>query len=452
MRFIQFGCWNQLKEREKCDKLNPSGNPLSKVMTVLNEYTREWSNIDDFIIVSGDNYYPGKETTKYKTGTVFNGEVLTEDLKIKKKKIYIEDLESGFNCLPTNIEIDMILGNHDLETQKIKKPTLYLEDDTLETRGSCIILNTENELSKRLPNVNFGLFITKYDTVSKTLILMIDTSIYDEDDWSEYLPCYKYLVDRNAAESDEDYKERIRSFQKDKIMNEIIKHEPDGIMNIIISGHHPISGYKLKIGDEKNISNIKENKFVILGNNLIPFIHLLKEIYQQVNDIRVRYYYLCADLHLYQQGKIELNIDSENAMLIEQYIVGTGGTELDPNPFNVQYYGVRGRIPIEIVNEIEFRIIPSSNDKYRMRRNDIEISKNNYGYGFIECILNAEQPPSFNFILVSPMEGGRMKRVSKINKKKNKTYKKTYKKTYNKKNNKKKKTNKKRRISNRQRN
>ena len=37
-----------------------------------------------------------------------------------------------------------------------------------------------------------------------------------------------------------------------------------------------------------------------------------------------RYHYLCADLHLYQEGVVTIDV-----MEINQYIVGTGGAELD---------------------------------------------------------------------------------------------------------------------------
>ena len=40
----------------------------------------------------------------------------------------------------------------------------------------------------------------------------------------------------------------------------------------------------------------------------------------------VNYNYLCADLHLHQEGYVKIN-----DMVINQYIVGTGGTKLDDN-------------------------------------------------------------------------------------------------------------------------
>ena len=58
MKFLQFGCWNQLKEKEgRCDIKNPI-NSLSRVMKTLNEYI-EFSH-PNYLIVSGDNYYTEK--------------------------------------------------------------------------------------------------------------------------------------------------------------------------------------------------------------------------------------------------------------------------------------------------------------------------------------------------------------------------------------------------------
>ena len=58
MKFFQFGCWNQLKEKKSiCDNRNPT-NPLSRVMKTLAEKTIETA--PDFIIISGDNYYSEK--------------------------------------------------------------------------------------------------------------------------------------------------------------------------------------------------------------------------------------------------------------------------------------------------------------------------------------------------------------------------------------------------------
>jgi hypothetical protein len=43
-----------------------------------------------------------------------------------------------------------------------------------------------------------------------------------------------------------------------------------------------------------------------------------------VSNTEAQYYYLCADLHLYQAGTININ---NGEMIIKQYIVGTGGNK-----------------------------------------------------------------------------------------------------------------------------
>ena len=77
MKFINFGCWN----KGKC-KMNSLDNPVSAIMQHINNdvlNSLETPNPYNFIVVSGDNYYPEK----------FN------KIKIFKEK----DLSSGFDCL-----------------------------------------------------------------------------------------------------------------------------------------------------------------------------------------------------------------------------------------------------------------------------------------------------------------------------------------------------------------
>ena len=43
-------------------------------------------------------------------------------------------------------------------------------------------------------------------------------------------------------------------------------------------------------------------------------------------------YYLCADIHLYQQSTFTINPSASNEIIIYQYIVGTGGADQDELP------------------------------------------------------------------------------------------------------------------------
>src|SRR5258706_2328762 len=124
-KFIHFGCWNQ----GFCDKKN-SDNSISKVMKLLQNKVDGVDGVD-FIVVAGDNYYPKK---------------IVEDVR-KKKIIEPWNLKSGFDCLPDKIQIYMLLGNHDIETNTSTKNVLYIKDqnesDQKSEEGNCFILNKE---------------------------------------------------------------------------------------------------------------------------------------------------------------------------------------------------------------------------------------------------------------------------------------------------------------------
>lgn len=279
--FVHFGCWNQ----GLCDMVEKN-NPLSNVMFTLNEYVK---HIDiDFITVAGDNYYPNK----IKIG---------KDKKIKR--IYDKNLKSGFDCLPNGKEIYMLLGNHDLETNLEKNPNIFIEDtDTLEE--NCYILSKELEYSdSHKPPIKFVFNQSKL--IDKTLILMIDTSLYSKTP-EEYLQCYNNLLSKNLKSIGD-----IIKIQSMFVLNSI-KKNMGRFRNLVLIGHHPITGNKVKNG----LKLIKPFK---------GFIDLFVDIYNILGDT-VNYNYLCADLHLHQEGYVRIN-----DMVINQYIVGTGGTKLDDN-------------------------------------------------------------------------------------------------------------------------
>ena len=90
-RFIHFGCWN----RDGCinkDSVVNNNTPVTKVMTTLKKYISETK--PEFITIAGDNYYPKVDTTS----------------GAKIKKIIKQDLISGFECLPKDNKIDLLLG------------------------------------------------------------------------------------------------------------------------------------------------------------------------------------------------------------------------------------------------------------------------------------------------------------------------------------------------------
>jgi DNA repair exonuclease SbcCD nuclease subunit len=114
-KFIHFGCWNQ----GYCDKTDEDNKtPISEVMRQLEKTIKAAKTKHDFIVVAGDNYYPNKPEKKEKTEKKDKTEKSEKtEKKVKEGKTIIQgNLESGFNCLPSGIEINIILGNHDLET------------------------------------------------------------------------------------------------------------------------------------------------------------------------------------------------------------------------------------------------------------------------------------------------------------------------------------------------
>ena len=338
--FIHFGCWNNL------DK-----GCLKNVMNLLNNRLEDINKPNiDFLTVAGDNYYTIKE--------LYNG---------KKKKIIIpEQMNLGFDYLPKDIDIYMIIGNHDLETNTGQHNFFInnLENPVLE--NDCKVIEYENIAIRDNRNIDYQLSHEKM-LKNGTLVLMIDTSMY-ESIAELFLPCYRSFLKNDSITIE------ILQTQQLEFIKETIKKYNDEIKNLIIIGHHPIIGLKLKKDKSKTVQDI------------INFDDVLKAIYELLQN-NVNYFYLCADIHLYQSGSISLKIDEESNMNIQQYIVGTGGTNLDKCP---------------ILSEIE---------NERLTYTMIECKET---CGFLECIMNKDIP-SFTFNEVD-FEGGKKKRINKTKK------------------------------------
>jgi hypothetical protein len=132
-------------------------------------------------------------------------------------------------------------------------------------------------------------------------------------DSNKYLPCYRQFAKSNLPAETID---TLREYQLTKIGDAIGEKT---FSNIIIAGHHPIQQLKLKEKNDKLFTDIEDFKVV------------LKAIYGLTRSTTPNFYSLCSDLHLYQEGTIHLPVDT-GTMNIKQYIVGTGGTELDSMP------------------------------------------------------------------------------------------------------------------------
>ena len=95
------------------------------------------------------------------------------------------------------------------------------------------------------------------------------------------------------------------------------------------------------------------------------------------------YYYLCADLHLYQKGTIKI----DDKMVIKQYIVGTGGAELDT------------AIPVDSAIRVD-TAIPVYSTLVNIYTFTYEMKQNIETNGFLHCIEN-DKELCFKFIDVN---------------------------------------------------
>lgn len=375
-RFVFFGCWNNLNTN-----LNTN---LENTMATLKTHLKENPEIS-FVVVGGDNFYPDKSKKKEQKK---QDDAEKKDKKEKKdtdaekkdkctKIINLNNLTNGFNLLPKEIPIYMLLGNHDLETNAENEQKFCIhndEDDPIvELPNTCTILQHEKHLVSNLNNITLGTNFAR--VLNNTLILMIDTSMYDTAESELYVPCYNNFY--NAIVNIEE----LRSAQNAWIAQTIKQIENNEIQKIIIMGHHPITGYKVK--KDKCILTELQQPFIDMWNSLLNRI-----------PSRINISYLCADIHNYQESVIIFN--SHLKKPIHQYIVGTGGTELDAK---------------EHINCSERIFSESSKDiiTYTLK------TTLNAKHGFLDCDCSGERP-TFTFIPTdNPKAEGKKKRKTRKN-------------------------------------
>ena len=200
-----------------------------------------------------------------------------------------------------------------------------------------------------------------------------------------FLPCYTLFLSQNFNTIDD-----VKEYQYNLIFQKINQYNATrSIKNLIIIGHQPITGIKYKEG-------IKQPPL----NDIPYFKPVLLEIYNLLGS-EIKYFYLCADLHLYQEGLITLtNEEEQKEMEIKQFIVGTGGTELDD----------------AIPNDINF-VLSSETIHYNMISSKQEC-------GVLKCEVDGLEP-KFEFISTQ-QTGGRKKTKKKEKKKRRKSRKYKY--------------------------
>ena len=266
MSFSFFGCWNQ----GYC-----GDNPFSYVASHIKK------NSTDFVIVAGDNYYPTKDKGKGKKTKLFN------EL----------NFESGFNCLSgINKDTYILMGNHDVQYEK--KLVDSINKNSLD---KCHIIG--RQLEKKSKKLSFE---NRYITTDDALILFLNTSLYTSDK-DEMLDCFKEYK-KNIEQPDESSIDAFIDEEYD-FFTTLVKELASSLTShkLIIVGHHPV----VSVRDKKPIESLSYDG-----------LFLLNELYSLFNSNDK--YYLCADVHQFQEGIVKLNEHN-----ITQYVVGTGGTTLD---------------------------------------------------------------------------------------------------------------------------
>ena len=328
MRFIHFGCWNNIHSG-----LEENMDSIQKFLKLPSSK----KNPIDFFSIAGDNYYPKKDKSEKKN----KGE----------KTIVEDDLRAGFNLLPVDDKNKfVILGNHDLETNM-----KFISSSGKETYDdSCKILELEKEITDEREDTFLNLFKFLFDDESKTLIIFLDTTMYvNAEDFEKYQACYRKLPIPVSSTKSSNYQDRLIEYQNNAIIKYISQRR--AIDKLVIIGHHPLIYLKNKEGKIKAKQDIPN------------IMSLLSSIFETCPTSD--FFYLCADLHLYQEGEVTFQ-----DKIIKQYIVGTGGTKLDdeiPKDYNDKKYEM---------GEISYKHIKSIHD-----------------YGFLDCNFPIDTPPTFGF-------------------------------------------------------
>ena len=335
-QFLVAGCWGNL---------NDVGN-LKNVLLTLHENIKPKTKQE--ILILGDNYY--REKSKEKKVTTLN--LLTAAFDMLKAS-------AG------NTPIKMIAGNHDLEKQ-----TIVVDDHGELDTDSCVI--TKNERSRsEFDDIDLKLW-HKVHVADGICIVMIDSNAYlKKKDLDKLEPCYKHFDESRTKTADQ-----VRKDHEQNVMDAIDETIADNngtITNFVLCMHHPVLCLK-KNKPEKHVPDKKEEKkskkdeveekkdegdkkskkdekkskkdegeekkdegdkkskkglLFELNSDIFNMYPFLSKIHEKINNANAKFIVLCADYHLYQHGIIDIN-DGTNKFEIEQYIVGTGGTDLDP--------------------------------------------------------------------------------------------------------------------------
>jgi hypothetical protein len=180
-----------------------------------------------------------------------------------------------------------------------------------------------------------------------TLIIMIDTSIYTDED----VTCFPQV---GSTESNSEKSQQLRKHQHDLVLEKLNENDKDGrphhqrCKNIIVCGHHPLAGFKNQKTKKKKTEDGKVKIKIKGGLDVLPKPDLY-ELLLEIKDHADHFFYLCADIHNYQRGTVTLSSEDKiKTITLEQRIVGIGGTTLDDDynemydPNYAEYYNTEG--------------------------------------------------------------------------------------------------------------
>ncbi len=308
VKFINFGCWNEGASRADA--------PLKTVIRQSMDHN------PDFYIINGDNYYQPKD-----------GEV---------KMVSHEEINEGLKYLSdTNKEVFLLMGNHDLEITGLSH--------------TCETIIAEKAYS----NFNLPTDLVMFKEIDNTIIIMIDTNMYVDED----LLCYNEILTQPLETNIEVF----QSHQTKRIADRLSGKTYD---NIIVCGHHPLIGFK-----NQKMKKDKKGKTKLKGGLEHIGTECFDLLFDTIRPHSNQFYYFCADIHNYQNGTVRITKHGES-MIINQYIVGTGGTELDED-YNGRYnpnFETEGASK-DIINYVTH--IPKGSN-YRI---DYDLSEHWYDFG-----------------------------------------------------------------------
>jgi len=377
MSLIFFGCWGDYKYR------------VREVLKSLYQYIKRDPDVTN-VIVAGDNYYIDKN-------------------KEKQKKYVPGEASSiiGLLHLATmDVHTDVLAGNHEYDRIENSKITGDYKHE-LSKKDECFILQEETNTFDRINNEKFN-FRTIHSPAEESFLLLNDVLyLFLDSSMYEYkLPeCYaSYPEKENEIILPTLKLEQIAKMRKILGMENI----KDKYKKITVCAHHPLYIFRVKDGVYKDP---------------VPNYQILSALFEFLPVAEIDY--LCADFHVYQESKLHVT-HGDRSITINQYIVGTGGTELDEYPSEIVFDQIQPAIVSSIASSksikdlVQGMVVSPLQDGVSITtpKNNFEVDavhiKSDRSYGF--AVIRPGKPPKF----IPVLEGDPVVKEEKKDKKKSK--------------------------------